>query len=138
MARTLDIVGDKWSLLIVRDCFDGLKRFSDFQQGLGIAKNILSERLNTLVEKDILRRQHNATGTRAHYQLTERGRDLFTVILGLRQWGERNTFDVGEEHSSLIDKQTGRAVPRLIPVNGHGTPLDELNSQVQRVSRTAS
>lgn len=122
----------------MRDCFDGRRRFSDFQRSLGIAKNILSERLGTLAEKDILRRQYNATGTRAHYQLTERGRDLFTVILGLRQWGERNAFDAGEAHSLLIDEQTGHAVPRLIPVNEHGTPLDELNSQVQRVSTTAS
>ncbi len=82
-----DIIGDRWSLLIVRDAFDGSSRFSQFQRNLGIAKNILTDRLKVLVEQGIFEVQPNAQGTRNEYILTERGMDLFIVIISLRQWG---------------------------------------------------
>lgn len=110
-ARALDVIGDWWSLLIVRDAFDGLSRFSEFQQSLGIAKNILSERLRRLVAHGILELVHASEGgARMEYRLTAKGRDLFPVMVALRQWGERHLFAPGEPHSVLVERETGAPV----------------------------
>jgi DNA-binding HxlR family transcriptional regulator len=85
-ARSLDVIGDWWSLLIVRDAFDGMTRFSEFQKSLGISKNILTRRLRSLVEKGILvlvSPEHG--GAHMEYRLTEMGRDLFPMMVALRQ-----------------------------------------------------
>lgn len=88
VARTLDVIGDWWSLLIVRDAFDGVTRFSEFQKGLGMAKNILATRLRALVTHGVLEIVPAADGSAyQEYVLTEKGRALFPVIVGLRQWG---------------------------------------------------
>ena len=92
VARTLDLIGDRWSLLIVRDAMDGARAFTDFQQRTGIARNILTDRLRRLVERGILDRQAAPSGRRQLYTLTPAGRDLFTVIVALRQWGERHAL----------------------------------------------
>lgn len=115
VARTVDLIGDRWSLLIVRDAFDGIRRFGDFQRSLGMAKNILTDRLNKLVEAGILIRQDASDGTSyQEYVLTPQGESLFTVVVALRQWGEQHLFAPGERHSVLIDKRTGKAVPPLV------------------------
>jgi len=108
-ARALDVIGDWWSLLIVRDAFDGLSRFSEFQQSLGIAKNILASRLRSLVERGILQTTPGESG-RMLYQLTPKGRDLFPVMVALRQWGERHLFEPGERRSQLVERDTGETV----------------------------
>lgn len=99
VARSVDAVGDWWSLLIVRDAFDGSRRFGDFQRSLGVAKNILSARLRSLVENGIL--EHDGRD----YVLTAKGEALFPVIVALRQWGEAFAFGPGEPHSQLLDRQ---------------------------------
>lgn len=110
-ARSLDVIGDWWSLLIVRDAFDGLTRFGEFQKSLGIAKNILAQRLRTLVERGILASVPAPNGgAHQEYQLTDMGRDLFPVMVALRQWGERYLFEPGEPHSKLVDRDTGRPI----------------------------
>ena len=110
-ARSLDVIGDWWSLLIVRDAFDGLTRFSEFQKSLGIAKNILSDRLRTLVSRGILEvAAVGDGGARQEYRLTEMGRDLFPVMVALRQWGERHLFEADEQRSSLVERETGLPV----------------------------
>jgi DNA-binding HxlR family transcriptional regulator len=110
-ARSLDVIGDWWSLLIVRDAFDGLTRFSEFQKSLGIAKNILSDRLRTLVSRGILEvAAVGDGGARQEYRLSEMGRDLFPVMVALRQWGERHLFEADEQHSLLVERETGLAV----------------------------
>nr|WP_245819499.1 helix-turn-helix domain-containing protein [Rhodococcus yunnanensis] len=131
VARTLDIVGDKWSLLIVRDAFDGARRFTQFQRNLGIAKNILTDRLRMLVENGILESVPNAKGTRAEYELTEQGCDLFTVVVGLRQWGERHAFGAGESHSILTDS-AGRQIPRLRVMSAAGVDVEGFDAHVVR------
>lgn len=87
LARTLGIVGDDWSLMILRDAFLGLTRFGEFQQSLGIAKNILADRLERLVRGGILLREGREA--RPVYRLTERGRDLLPALVALMQWGDR-------------------------------------------------
>jgi DNA-binding HxlR family transcriptional regulator len=110
-ARSLDVIGDWWSLLIVRDAFDGLTRFSEFQKSLGIAKNILTDRLRTLVSSGILELVPASGGsTRMEYRLTPMGKDLFPVMVALRQFGERHLFTSRETHSLLVDRTTGQPV----------------------------
>lgn len=110
-ARSLDVIGDWWSLMIVRDAFDGLTRFGEFQKSLGIAKNILSERLKTLVARGILKSVPAADGgAHQEYHLTEMGRDLFPVMVALRKFGEAHLFAPGEPHSRLVERETGQAI----------------------------
>lgn len=119
VARTLDLVGDRWSLLIIRDAMDGARSFTDFQHRTGVARNILTDRLRRLVDRDLLKRETAMSGRRQVYVLTEAGRDLFTVIVAMRQWGERHTFARHEAHSVLVD-DSGRPLPELRPTDSHG------------------
>ena len=134
VARTLDVIGDWWSLLIVRDAFDGVTRFSEFQKGLGMAKNILATRLRALVTHGVLEIVPAADGSAyQEYALTEKGRALFPVIVGLRQWGEDHLFAEGEAHSTLVESDSGRPVPRLTPIGSAGQTLTPLNTRVVKV-----
>lgn len=132
-ARALDVIGDWWSLLIVRDAFDGLTRFSEFQRSLGIAKNILAQRLRTLIERGILEAVPPADGA-AHqqYRLTDKGRDLFPVMVALRQWGEQYLFAPGEQFSKLVDRDTGEAV-RLDVRTTSGDPISPDRALILKV-----
>ncbi|MFY7069330.1 winged helix-turn-helix transcriptional regulator [Nocardiopsis changdeensis] len=133
VARTLDLLGDRWSLLIVRDAFDGVRRFNDFRRGLGIARNILSDRLRALIAVGVMEQRPNERGTRNEYVLTDKGRDLFTVVVALRQWGERHAFEPGEERSELLVLATGAPVPPVAPAAADGTPLDAADTRVRKV-----
>lgn len=131
VARTVDLVGDRWSLLIIRDAMDGARAFTDFQQRTGIARNILTDRLRRLVERGILDRRTAPTGRRQNYVLTEAGRDLFAVIVAARQWGERHAFAPGETHSVLVD-ESGVPLPEVRPVDAHGSPVGAETTSVRR------
>ncbi|MCT9870719.1 winged helix-turn-helix transcriptional regulator [Paenarthrobacter aurescens] len=135
VARAADLVGDKWILLIIRDSLDGKRRFSEFERSLGVAKNILSDRLRLLVDRGILTRTPNDRGTRSEYELTGAGRDLFTLILSLRQWGERNAFAAGEKHSVVIDHLTGEPVPQLQPHREDGSELSPEQTLLVKVGQ---
>jgi DNA-binding HxlR family transcriptional regulator len=114
VARPLDAIGDWWSLLIVRDAFDGLSRFGEFQKSLGLAKNILSARLRSLVAHGILDMVPAADGSPYQdYVLTPKGRGLFPVLVALRQWGEAFFFTPDEAHVRLVDRKSGLPVRRL-------------------------
>jgi len=114
VARSLDAIGDWWSLLIIRDAFDGITRFSAFQQNLGIAKGMLATRLRDLVETGVLELVPASDGSAyQEYVLTAAGRDLFHVIVALRQWGEAHRYQPQERRSVLVDTQSGRPVSRL-------------------------
>lgn len=135
VARTLDVVGDRWSLLIVRDAFDGMSRFGDFHRSLGVARNILSDRLYRLVEAGILETRPASDGTAyAEYVLTSKGRALFPLVVALRQWGEHHLFARGEAHSRLIDRKTGKPVPFMAPRDGDGKALAPEKTEVRKVS----
>ena len=114
VARPLDAIGDWWSLLIVRDAFDGSRRFGEFQRSLGLAKNILSARLRNLVAHGIMDAVPAAEGgPHQEYELTEKGRGLFLVLAALRQWGEDFFFAPDESHVLLVDKKSTLPVRRL-------------------------
>jgi DNA-binding HxlR family transcriptional regulator len=90
VAQCLEVVGEWWSMLIVRDAFLGVTRFDDFQRRLGISRNILNERLNTLVDAGVLVRvPYSEHPPRHDYRLTDKGRDLWPVLTAMRQWGDR-------------------------------------------------
>jgi len=134
VARAVALVGERWALLIVRDAFDGVRRFGDFQRSLGVARNILSDRLRKLVEADILSTQAASDGTSyQEYVLTERGRQLFPIVVALRQWGEHFLFAPGEPHSQLLERQTGRAVRWMQPQTEEGQVLMPDAAYVQKL-----
>jgi DNA-binding HxlR family transcriptional regulator len=90
IARALEVVGERWTLLIVRDVFLGLRRFDELQQSLGIARNVLADRLNRLVEEGVLERvRYSERPARIEYRLTRKGRELNIALTGLRQWGDK-------------------------------------------------
>jgi DNA-binding HxlR family transcriptional regulator len=124
IARSLDEIGDWWTLLIVRDAFHGKKRFSEFQKSLGLAKNILSARLKHLTGNGIMEKRAlvNAGG-RNEYYLSEKGRRLRLVLIALRQWGEDNLFVEGEPMMVAHDR-ANRPIARLQLTNQDGRPLE--------------
>ncbi|MFI5778103.1 winged helix-turn-helix transcriptional regulator [Nocardia sp. NPDC051570] len=90
IARTMDLLGDWWTPLVLREAFYGIRRFDEFQQELGIARKTLSERLRRLVEADLLeKRIYETTPIRYEYLLTDSGRDFFHVLLAMTAWGDR-------------------------------------------------
>lgn len=123
IARSLDIFGEWWSLLIIRECFLGTTRFDDFQTHLGISKNTLTTRLAKLVERGLLVHVEVEPGARRkHYKLTDQGKDLYPLIVALRQWGDRWTFD-GQPPSQVIERATGRPVAEVRVLSQDGRPL---------------
>jgi len=134
VARTVGVIGDRWSLLIIRDVFDGICRFTALQRNLGVAKNILSDRLRTLTSHGVLALQAASDGSAySEYVLTDRGKQLFHVVVALRQWGEDNLFAGDETHSELREKGTDRRVARLELLDSHGQPLGPDGAYVRKI-----
>lgn len=134
VARALDVVGERWALLIVRDAFDGMRRFGEFQKSLGVARNILADRLQGLVEEGIFTIAPASDGTAyQEYVLTPRGLALFPVVVGLRQWSEAQLFAPGEAHSTLLEKHSGAALPPMQVLAGDGRVLQVSDTQVRKV-----
>jgi DNA-binding HxlR family transcriptional regulator len=114
IARTLDVIGDWWSLLIIRDAFLGKRRFGEFQTSLALAKNVLSARLRKLVSHGILEIVPASDGSAYHeYTLTEKGRGLYIVLVALRQWGESCLIKKGKSNLVLVDRESSQPVKPL-------------------------
>ncbi|MFE0515243.1 winged helix-turn-helix transcriptional regulator [Streptomyces sp. NPDC058964] len=114
IARSLDQIGDWWSLLIVRDALDGARRFTEFQKRLGLAKNILSARLSKLVAHGILRLEPASDGSAyQEYVLTEKGESLRLVLMALRQWGEDFLFAPDDRPLPHVVKASGKPLGPL-------------------------
>jgi DNA-binding HxlR family transcriptional regulator len=125
IARSMDVVGEWWSLLIIRDAMLGVKRFSEFERRLGMAKNILTSRLKKLVEAGVLRVVPASDGSAySEYELTEKGRDLLPTMVALRQWGERYMFGSGEDHSILLDAKNHRPLAEMAVRSEDGRQLE--------------
>jgi len=134
VARALDVIGERWSLLIVRDAFDGMRRFGEFQKSLGVAKNILADRLHTLVEEGIFAVAPASDGTAyLQYVLTAKGLALFPVVVGLRQWSEAQLFEQGEPHSTLLQRGAGLPVRRIDVLAEDGRVLQAGDTVVLKV-----
>jgi DNA-binding HxlR family transcriptional regulator len=114
IARSLDAIGDWWSLLIIRDAFLGKRRFGEFQKSLGVAKNILSTRLRALVDDGILTTAPAADGSAYQdYVLTAKGRGVFPVLVALRQWSEEFSASPETITTLLVDRAKGQPVRKL-------------------------
>jgi DNA-binding HxlR family transcriptional regulator len=124
VARSLDVIGDWWSLLIVRDAFRGLRRFNQFQKSLGLARNILTTRLRGLVADGILEAVPAADGSPYQdYVLTPKGRDLLPVLVALRHWGIKNFPDGAPWGTDVVDRDTGHPITRLEFKADDGRPV---------------
>jgi DNA-binding HxlR family transcriptional regulator len=132
VARALDVIGDWWSLLIIRDALEGVRRYSEFQTGLGIAKGMLASRLRDLTGRGILATAPASDGSAyREYVLTEKGRGLFLVVVALRQWGEDHLYRPDQRRSSLVDMQTGAPVARLELRSRDGRRLDWGDTEIR-------
>jgi len=123
VAQALELVGEWWTLLIVREAFLGRRRFVEFQQELGIARNVLSARLRKLVAEGILERRASQTDAReVEYRLTPKGKDLMPVLVALAQWGARWIYD-GNSPLRYEHRHTGEELPRLALRDKDGNEL---------------
>ncbi|RDK05145.1 winged helix-turn-helix transcriptional regulator [Cupriavidus lacunae] len=123
IARTAARVADSWSVLILREAFYGVTRFDAFQQNLDIAPNMLTRRLNSLVEEGMLeRRQYCDRPPRSEYLLTERGRDFRQVLLAMLAWGNKHLAPEGES-VQLADRHTGARVEPVLVDAASGRPV---------------
>ncbi|HEX7886896.1 MAG TPA: helix-turn-helix domain-containing protein [Phenylobacterium sp.] len=114
MARTIDLLGEWGSLLILREAFEGVTRFDDFQKRLGISRSLLTTRLRTLVDGGVLERRPIVAEARRHeYVLTEMGHDLFPMVVAMRQWGDRWLFAPDTVPTDMIDTRDGASVAPL-------------------------
>ena len=124
IARSLDAIGDWWSLLIIREAFLGVRRFSAFQRSLGMAKNILTVRLRALVDRGILATEPASDGSSYRdYVLTAKGRGLFPILVALRQWSEEFDEHPEEIATVLVDRAHRRPVRKLVLYADDGAPL---------------
>jgi DNA-binding HxlR family transcriptional regulator len=128
IARALEIVGERWTLLIVRDCILGLRRFEELHQSLGVARNVLTDRLNRLVEEGILERvRYSERPERYEYRLTGKGRDLELALAGLRQWGDRY---LSERPPRITRRKSDKkpVVAAFVPASAEVVSPDEVES----------
>jgi DNA-binding HxlR family transcriptional regulator len=124
VAQALEAIGDWWTLLVVREAFLGVRRFADFEANLPISKNVLTRRLSHLVRHGVLARvDAGVHGRRYEYELAAKGKDLVVVMTALRQWGDRWVFGQGNEPLEVLDRRTGRPIPRLRLLGEDGQPL---------------
>jgi DNA-binding HxlR family transcriptional regulator len=128
IARSLEEVGEWWSLLIVRECTQGTARFDEFQNQLGIARNVLTARLERLTELGILERfpledRANTDG----YRLTGKGEELYPVLVALTQWGDRWLAPNGKPPTTLLDDATGAPIEQIAVRGKRGKPLSFRN-----------
>lgn len=122
LAQALDVVGERWTLLILREVFFGKRRFEEFQKGLGIARNILTTRLNRLVEQAILERRPAGAG-RNEYVLTPKGLDLQPVLLAMTQWGDRHKPNPRGQRVVFIERATGTPIAPMAVHSADGRVL---------------
>ena len=114
IARSMEAIGDCWSMLIIRNAMMGQRRFSEFQKDLGLAKNILATRLRALVADGIFATEPASDGSAYQdYVLTAKGRAVFPIMVALRQWAEDHAFTPGEATSIMVDRATGHRIRKL-------------------------
>jgi DNA-binding HxlR family transcriptional regulator len=124
IARALEVLGERWTLLIVRDVLLGVRRFDDFQRSLGVARNVLTDRLGRLVEAGVLERvPYQQRPPRYEYQLTEIGRELAVPVIGLMQWGDRHLAGPAGPPRLARHRDCGGALRATLACTGCGRPV---------------
>jgi len=132
VARSLDVLGDKWTLLIIREALSGTTCFMDFSRALPrLARTLLSQRLQRLMAHGVIETVPlSETSLYYDYVLTESGRQLFPVVTALRQWGADNLFDESEPRQCLVDRHTGTLVPPVQVRSVGGKPMAPEDARV--------
>jgi len=124
VANTLDLIGEGWTILILREAFFGSRRFEDFQKHLGIARNILTTRLHKLCDNGILERTPIKEGAKRHeYKLTSMGRDLYPIMIALTQWGDRWLQDSKGAPVKFIERTTGEEIADVAILSKDGRKI---------------
>ncbi|MGA2432216.1 MAG: helix-turn-helix domain-containing protein [Acidimicrobiales bacterium] len=139
VAQCLEVIGEWWTMLVVRDCFMGVTRFEDFQRRLGISRNILHSRLSTLVDAGILQRvPYSVHPPRDDYKLTAKGRDLWPVLTAMRQWGDQYAAPDGPP-VTLTHTSCGESAHAVMVCEHCGQRLDARDVNLdRRLSRMQS
>ena len=138
VAGSLDLLGDRWSILVVRDVMNGVRRFDDLVGRLGVSRATLSDRLRRLVAAGILvptPYRTEAGRTRDEYRLTAKGLELRNVLIALREWGDRHALDADDPRLGLVDRETGHEVTLRLVDAETGDEVDPRN--LAHVLRTA-
>lgn len=132
LARTLAVVGDRWTLLILRDCFLGIRRFDHFEARLGITRHILTDRLKKLVEHGVLSKvPYQQRPLREEYRLSEKGLELHPVLLGLVHWGDRHMADERGAPVLHVHKGCGQVMRPLLVCSECGEPVTARDIRVE-------
>ena len=135
MARSVNIIGEWGSLMILREAFGGVTRFDDFQKRLRMSRNLLTTRLKTLVANGIMeRRPINADGRRLEYALTPMGEDLVTTIVALRQWGDRWLFAPKPHPADMFDAVDGTKLQELVVRSNKGRRVKRTEIRLRRTT----
>ncbi|SFM43443.1 winged helix-turn-helix transcriptional regulator [Marinobacter zhejiangensis] len=133
VARTLSVIGDRWTLIILRDCFLGVRRFEKFESRLGITRHVLTDRLKKLVQNDVLvKTPYQEKPRREEYRLTEKGLALHPVIMSLVHWG--NTYMTDDEHGAPlihIHKSCGHRMSPVTTCSHCGEPVTARDIRVE-------
>ena len=124
IAKALGVVGEWWTLLILRNCFHGMRTFDEFQLNLGVSTSVLSARLKTLVDAGVLERSQSKQDGRSYeYSLTELGFEFYPIMVGLAQWGEKLSPGGRGQRLELIEKSSGKAIAGVAVLSQDGTHL---------------
>ncbi len=123
LAQALNVIGERWTLLIVRDAFFGAKRFGQFERSLGIAKNILVSRINLLVDEGILEKRESIEGAHSEYVLTEKGWDLQPILLAMMHWGDKYEPHRRGKRLVFVERATGKPIREMSAVSKDGRSL---------------
>jgi DNA-binding HxlR family transcriptional regulator len=124
VAHVLDVIGEGWSILIIREAFLGTRRFEEFQGRLGIARNILTARLKKLCANEILNRVPVKEGAKRHeYILTDKGRDMMPLLVALTQWGDKWVFGEANQPLIFLDREQGEPIASVQVFSANGEVL---------------
>jgi len=131
VARTLEAIGDRWTMLVIRDAFRGVRRFDDFQRRLGVARNVLTDRLGRLVDDGILEKvPYQERPERFEYRLTEKGIDLWPVLVSLMKWGDRHAAPDGPP-VLIVHRGCGGEVNERFVCEDCGAVVDARSSEAR-------
>ena len=123
LAQTLEVIGERWTLLILRDAFFGACRFNQFERSLGVSKNILTARLNRLVDEGIFAKRRCGNSAHMEYCLTDKGLDLQPVLLAMTHWGDKHKPRAGGARLTFVERTTGRPVQTMSIRSSDGRSL---------------